>query len=66
MMERAINPPAGALVCAARKDGVIVIDRPYAYNACKQGDSPVWLSMLEKARRQDGKDERREKRTWHR
>ena len=47
---REVNPYQGALVYAARADGSVVIDRPYAYNAYKQGDSPVWLDMMRKAR----------------
>lgn len=44
----------GALVCVATADGKIVLNRPYAYDAMKQGDSPAWLGMLRKAGRLQG------------
>lgn len=44
----------GTLVCVATADGKIVLNRPYAYDAMKQGDSPAWLGMLRKAGRLQG------------
>lgn len=47
---RQTNPYPGALVYAAGADGAMILNRPYAYDALKQGDSPAWLGMVQKAR----------------
>lgn len=43
--KKAVNPYPGACVCVVRWNGDIIYDKPHAYDAYKQGDSPGWREL---------------------
>lgn len=60
---REINPRPGACVCVARWNGDILIDRPQAYSAYKQGDTDGWRELKRRAAKNDNRPAIRKERT---